>query len=93
MAEAYIVAASRTAGGRKGGRLRDWHPSDLAGKVLDDLVARCLDKDPMARPGAVGDIAAALASLPLPPWTRERARDWWERWRDARDAAARPRAS
>ncbi|MBL8774232.1 MAG: acetyl-CoA C-acetyltransferase [Phenylobacterium sp.] len=40
MAEAYIVAASRTAGGRKGGRLRDWHPSDLAGKVLDDLVGR-----------------------------------------------------
>jgi acetyl-CoA C-acetyltransferase len=40
MAEAYIVAASRTAGGRKGGRLREWHPSDLAGKVLDDLVAR-----------------------------------------------------
>ncbi|WP_293676881.1 acetyl-CoA C-acetyltransferase [uncultured Phenylobacterium sp.] len=40
MAEAYIVAASRTAGGRKGGRLRDWHPSDLAGAVLDDLVAR-----------------------------------------------------
>ncbi|MBX3485512.1 acetyl-CoA C-acetyltransferase [Phenylobacterium sp.] len=40
MAEAYIVAATRTAGGRKGGRLRDWHPSDLAGKVLDDLVAR-----------------------------------------------------
>ena len=24
---------------------------------------------------------------------RMRARDWWERWRDARDAAARPRAS
>ena len=40
MAEAYIVAASRTAGGRKGGRLREWHPSDLAGAVLDDLVAR-----------------------------------------------------
>src|SRR5438067_199290 len=40
MAEAYIVAASRTAGGRKGGRLRGWHPADLAGVVLDDLVAR-----------------------------------------------------
>ena len=40
MAEAYIVAASRTAGGRKGGRLRDWHPADLAGAVLDDLIAR-----------------------------------------------------
>jgi len=40
MAEAYIVAASRTAGGRKGGRLKDWHPADLAGKVLDDLISR-----------------------------------------------------
>jgi acetyl-CoA C-acetyltransferase len=40
MAEAYIVAATRTAGGRKGGRLRDWHPADLAGVVLDELVAR-----------------------------------------------------
>lgn len=40
MAEAYIVAAARTAGGRKGGRLKDWHPADLAGKVLDALVDR-----------------------------------------------------
>ncbi|GAA0384858.1 acetyl-CoA C-acetyltransferase [Brevundimonas terrae] len=40
MGEAYIVSAVRTAGGRKGGRLRDWHPVDLAGAVLDELVAR-----------------------------------------------------
>jgi len=40
MAEAYIVAAARTAGGRKGGRLKDWHPADLAGRVLDALVER-----------------------------------------------------
>ncbi len=40
MAEAYIVAASRTAGGRKGGRLRNWHPVDLAGAVIDDLLDR-----------------------------------------------------
>lgn len=39
MGEAYIVKARRTAGGRKGGRLRDWHPADLAAQVLDDLVA------------------------------------------------------
>ena len=26
--EAYIVAAARTAGGRKGGRLSGWHPAD-----------------------------------------------------------------
>jgi acetyl-CoA C-acetyltransferase len=40
MAEAYIVAAARTAGGRKGGRLAGWHPADLAGAVLDALLDR-----------------------------------------------------
>ena len=40
MAEAYIVAATRTAGGRKGGRLKDWHPADLAAAVLDSLMER-----------------------------------------------------
>lgn len=38
MAEAYIVAAKRTAGGRKNGRLKGWHPADLAAAVLDDVV-------------------------------------------------------
>ena len=40
MAEAYIVATARTAGGRKGGRLASWHPVDLAASVLDSLVDR-----------------------------------------------------
>jgi acetyl-CoA C-acetyltransferase len=40
MAEAYIAAAARTAGGRKGGKLAGWHPTDLAGQVLDNLVDR-----------------------------------------------------
>jgi len=40
MGEAYIVAATRTAGGRKGGKLKDWHPVDLGATVLNDLVAR-----------------------------------------------------
>jgi acetyl-CoA C-acetyltransferase len=40
MAEAYIVAAARTAGGRKGGRLAGWHPADLAASVLNALVER-----------------------------------------------------
>ena len=40
MAEAYIVAAARTAGGRKGGRLAGWHPADLAAQVLNSLVDR-----------------------------------------------------
>jgi acetyl-CoA C-acetyltransferase len=40
MAEAYIVAAARTAGGKRGGALRDWHPADMAAEVLDAIVAR-----------------------------------------------------
>jgi acetyl-CoA C-acetyltransferase len=40
MGEAYIVAATRTAGGRRGGRLKGWHPIDLGAAVLDDLVDR-----------------------------------------------------
>ncbi len=40
MGEAYIVSAVRTAGGRKGGRLREWHPADLAASGLDELVVR-----------------------------------------------------
>src|SRR4051812_18461370 len=40
MPEAYIVAAARTAGGRKGGALRDWHPADLGAEILDALVER-----------------------------------------------------
>jgi len=40
MAEAYIVAAARTAGGRKGGRLVGVHPVDLAAISLDAVAAR-----------------------------------------------------
>lgn len=40
MAEAYIVAAARTAGGRRAGRLAGWHPVDLGAKVIDALVDR-----------------------------------------------------
>jgi len=40
MGEAYIVAAARTAGGKRNGKVSGWHPADLAAVVLDDLVAR-----------------------------------------------------
>ncbi len=40
MAEAYIVDAVRTAGGKRGGKLAGWHPVDLAAAVLDAIVAR-----------------------------------------------------
>ncbi len=40
MSDAFIVATSRTAGGRRGGRLSGWHPVDLAAQVLNDLIDR-----------------------------------------------------
>ena len=40
MAEAYIVEAVRTAGGKRGGKLAGWHPVDLAARVLDAVVER-----------------------------------------------------
>lgn len=40
MSHAYIVAAVRTAGGRRNGRLQGWHPADLGGAIVDAVVQR-----------------------------------------------------
>lgn len=40
MAEAYIIDAVRTAGGKRGGALAGWHPADMAGATLDALLDR-----------------------------------------------------
>ncbi|MEX2293099.1 MAG: thiolase family protein [Acidimicrobiales bacterium] len=40
MPTAVIVDAVRTAGGKRNGRLSGWHPADLAGEVLKQLVER-----------------------------------------------------
>ncbi|MFP3559214.1 acetyl-CoA C-acetyltransferase [Paraburkholderia sp. SIMBA_049] len=54
---AYIVEAVRTAGGRRGGKLADWHPADMAGEVLNALVDRCgID------PGAIEDVIFGCVS-------------------------------
>src|SRR5271156_6286243 len=42
MAEAFIVESVRTAGGRKGGRLKGWHPADLGGFLVDGLLDRAV---------------------------------------------------
>ncbi|MFM5931964.1 MAG: acetyl-CoA C-acetyltransferase [Novosphingobium sp.] len=56
MAEAYIAALSRSAGGKRGGRLAGVHPADLAGKVLSGLVAKAgID------PAAIGDVIMGCA--------------------------------
>ena len=57
MHEAYIVAAARTAGGRRGGMLRDWHPADLAAQVLDALVDRT-----RADPALIEDVIMGCVS-------------------------------
>lgn len=58
MAEAaYIVAACRTAGGRRKGRLKDWHAADLAGRVLDDVVGRA-----KADPALIEDVIMGCVS-------------------------------
>jgi acetyl-CoA C-acetyltransferase len=57
MAEAYIVEALRTAGGRRGGKLSGWHPADLAAEILSALVERSgID------PAAVEDVIVGCVS-------------------------------
>ena len=56
MAEAYIAALARSAGGKRGGRLAGVHPADLAGRVLAALVDRAgID------PAAVEDVIMGCA--------------------------------
>ena len=35
---AYIVAAVRTAGGKRAGKLSGWHPTELGAEVLNSLI-------------------------------------------------------
>ncbi len=47
---------------------------------LDDLVFRCLAKDPEDRPSSVAQLIAILEGIqPKTPWTQSRAKEWWER--------------
>jgi acetyl-CoA C-acetyltransferase len=77
MAEAYIVAAARTAGGKRGGRLSGWHPVDLAAQVIDALLERshadpALVEDVIMgcvlqageQSGCIGRMAALASKLP-----------------------------
>ena len=57
MAEAYIVEAIRTAGGRRKGALSGWHPADMAGEILNALVDR-----PGVDPAAIEDVILGCVS-------------------------------
>ncbi len=57
MADAFITAALRTAGGKRKGNLSGWHPVDLAGKLIDSLLDRTgID------PAAVEDVLMGCVS-------------------------------
>jgi acetyl-CoA C-acetyltransferase len=57
MAQAYIVDAVRTAGGRRGGKLAGWHPADMGAEVLNALIERTgID------PAAVEDVIVGCVS-------------------------------
>ena len=57
MAQAYIVEALRTAGGKRGGALRDWHPADMGAEMLNALAARSgID------PAAIDDVIVGCVS-------------------------------
>jgi acetyl-CoA acyltransferase len=57
MATAVIVDAVRTPGGKRGGKLKDWHPVDLLAEVLAAVVERN-DLDP----ALVDDVIAGCVS-------------------------------
>jgi acetyl-CoA C-acetyltransferase len=57
MTTAYIVAAARIAGGKRGGRLKDWHPADLGGAVIDAVLERSA-----VDPNAVEDVVFGCVS-------------------------------
>ena len=55
--EAFIVAAVRTAGGRRAGKLSGWHPADLAAQVINALLERT-----NADPALVDDVIMGCVS-------------------------------
>jgi acetyl-CoA C-acetyltransferase len=57
MGTAYIVDAVRTAGGRRDGALKDWHPADLGAAVLNALVERTA-----VDPAAIDDVIVGCVS-------------------------------
>ena len=53
------------------------HRSDLPGQ-LDELVLRCLAKNPADRPDSAFELRERLVSIPLEdPWDQRRAEAWW----------------
>ena len=57
MTDAFIIDAVRTAGGKREGALKDWHPVSMGAAVLDALVERTGDD-----PAAIDDVIVGCVS-------------------------------
>lgn len=57
MTDAFIVDAVRTAGGKREGALKDWHPVSMGAAVLDALVGRT-----GVDPAAIDDVIVGCVS-------------------------------
>ena len=59
-------------------RLSQCTPASIP-PALDQLIARCLARDPDQRPAGVSEMLAVLdGDLGVPPWTSAQAREWWK---------------
>jgi len=63
-------------------------PSDRLGapvpEALEDVLMRCLEKDPSRRYDSALALGDALDACAIPAWTQADAREWWRRHQDAR---------
>jgi acetyl-CoA C-acetyltransferase len=57
LSEAYIIDAVRTAGGKRDGALKDWHPVSMGAAVLDAIVDRT-----GVDPAAIEDVIVGCVS-------------------------------
>jgi serine/threonine-protein kinase len=61
----------------------------LVPRALDALIARCLAKDPAARPQRIEELIEVFAAvLGDHPWTHDEAARWWQDYNAAREMAA-----